>query len=121
MTDKNINEFYSKNFDSVLKELNHECDLLRDWFKKDFPECDLKLIVDVNQILRSFKITVRILMGEEMVQNRGFFENKIMLSEKDIINPSFMRAFFREFGNSYRIQISTAINRHYNQQRAIED
>ena len=121
MNKDEISDFYSKHFDRNLKELNHECDLLRDWFNKDFPESDLKLIVDVDNIRRTFTITVRILMGFEMVKNAGFFENKIVLQEKDIINPSFMRAFFKHFGNEYRKEIARAINAHYNREKAIEE
>lgn len=116
-----IAEFTGKYFDNLLKELYEECELLRKWFKRDFPESDLRVLVDADNIRRSFTITVRVLMGEEMVQNRGFFENKIVLSEKEIINPSFMRAFFKQFGNQYRKQIASAVNRHYQQEKANEE
>lgn len=106
--------------DGVLKELHHETQLLSDWFKLDFPESNLKVIVDVDNVLRSFTITTRVLMGSEMVDNAGFFQNKLTLREKDIINPSFMRAFFKEFNNQYREQIAGAVNRHYQQEKAIE-
>lgn len=115
-----IAEFYSKTMDGVLKELHHETQLLSDWFKQDFPESNLKVIIDVDNVLRSFTITTRVLMGAEMVDNAGFFQNKIQLQEKDIINPSFMRAFFKQFNNMYREQIAGAVNRHYVQERAIE-
>ncbi len=107
--------------DGVLKELHHETQLLSDWFKQDFPECNLKVIIDVDNIRRSFTITTRVLMGAEMVDNAGFFQNKLPLYEKDIINPSFMRAFFSEFNNRYREQIAGAINRHYLQEKEIEN
>jgi hypothetical protein len=115
-----VKEFHGKYLDGVLKELHHETQLLSDWFKQDFPESNLKVIIDVDNILRSFTITTRVLMGAEMVDNMGFFQNKIVLQEKEIINPSFMRAFFKEFNNNYRKQIAGAINRHYIQEKAIE-
>lgn len=120
MNKDKLDEFMGRYLEGTLRELNHECDLLREWFRRDFPESDLRVTVDVNNITRSFTITVRVLMGSEMVQNRGFFENKIVLREKEIINPSFMKAFFKEFGNAYRIQISNAVNAHYLRERAKE-
>lgn len=115
-----VQEFHGRYLDGVLKELHHETQLLSDWFKKDFPESNLKVVIDVDNILRSFTITTRVLMGAEMVNNAGFFQNIIKLQEKDIINPSFMRAFFKEFNNHYRKQIADAVNRHYLQEKAIE-
>lgn len=113
-------DFYQNNFDRNLKRLNDECDRLKTWFARDFPESDLRLIVDVDNICRTFTITLRVLMGEEMVQNRGFFENKVVLREKDIINPSFMDAFFLHFGHAYREEIQRAVNNHYRMEKARE-
>ena len=116
-----IQEFYSKHFDTTLKELYHEANLLSDWFKKDFPESDLKLIIDVDNIRRKFIITCRILMGDEMAHDRGFFENKVILEERDIIKPAFMKSFCRAMGNEYRQEIARKINSYYHQQKEIEN
>jgi hypothetical protein len=115
-----VKEFHGRYLDRVLKELHHETELLSKWFKQDFPESNLKVIIDVDNIKRSFTITTRVLMGAEMVDNMGFFQNIIKLQEKEIINPSFMRAFFKQFNGKYREQIAGAINRHYLQEKEIE-
>lgn len=109
-----IQEFFQKTFDNILKELHEEIGRLKTWMKQDFPESRLDVGVHVDNIRRTLTVTTRVLMGEEMVANRGFFENKLVLPEKRLINPSFMQAFFGEFNNEYRKQIANSINAHYN-------
>lgn len=103
----------TKNFDYVLKSLHHEIGLLKEWFKKDFPESRIECIVDANNILMIVTITVKVLMGKEMAGNRGHFQNKIVLKEEEVFDKSFMGKFFDMFGNAYRIEIARAINAHY--------
>lgn len=116
-----INQVYSRQMDDVLKRLHYEVGLLKEWFKRDFPESRLEVLVEANNITKDFTIKTKVLMGEEMVNNRGFFSNVLALKEKDLINPSFMGAFFDAFGNEYRKQISTAINTHYRNEKAKEE
>jgi len=113
ISDQEIKDFQGKYLGDIIQELQFEVGLLREWFRSDFPESDLKVVVDADNITRTLSITTSVLMGEEMVDNRGFFKNTLVLQEKEIINPLFMRGFFKEFNNGYRKQISEAVNRHY--------
>lgn len=113
ISDQEIKDFQGKYLGDIIQELQFEVGLLREWFRSDFPESDLKVVVDADNITRTLSITTSVLMGEEMVDNRGFFKNTLVLHEKEIINPLFMRGFFKEFNNGYRKQISEAVNRHY--------
>lgn len=63
MDKQQFDDFHGKYLKGVLEELQHEANLLREWFTRDFPESDLKVIVDVNNITKSFTITVRVLHG----------------------------------------------------------
>jgi hypothetical protein len=113
ISDQEIKDFQGKYLGDIIQELQFEVGLLREWFRSDFPESDLKVVVDADNITRTLSITTSVLMGEKMVDNRGFFKNTLVLHEKEIINPLFMRGFFKEFNNGYRKQISEAVNRHY--------
>lgn len=112
-------EWFSKRIDWALKQLHHEVGLLRDWFKRDFPESRLEVFVDVDNITHTFIVTTKVLTGIEMTPvNRGHFMNKLVLQEKDLIRPGFMEAFFEQFGTKYREQIASAINAHYNREKS---
>ena len=119
MTDNIAGEWFSKRIDHVLKQLHHEVGLLREWFKRDFPESRLEVLVDVDNITHTFTIVTKVLTGLEMTSvNRGQFQNKLVLYEKDLIKPGFMEAFFAQFNNEYRKQIAGAINNHYLQEKS---
>jgi hypothetical protein len=117
MNKQEILDFHGQYLDGTLKELHNEVGLLKAWFQKDFPESRLDVVVDVDNVKRSFAITTRVLMGSEMVSNRGYFQNHLVLREKDIINPSFMKSFYKHFNDEYRRQISDAINKHLHVER----
>lgn len=111
-------EWFSKHIDAVLKRLHFEVGLLREWFKRDFPESRLEVLVDVDNITHSFTVVTKVLTGTEMTPvNRGHFVNKLVLEEKDLIRPGFMEAFFDRFGNEYRKQISAAVNAFYHREQ----
>lgn len=120
-TDDSIQEFFQKTFDDILKELHYEIGRLKKWFNDDFPEARLDCLVDINNIVRTLTITTRVLMGEEVVKNRGYFENRLVLPEKRLIDPGFMRAFFEHFSDEYRREISTAVNKHYQTEKQKEN
>lgn len=111
-------EWFSKRIDGVLKRLHHEVGLLREWFKKDFPESRLEVMVDVDNITHTFTVITKVLTGTEMTPvNRGHFVNKLVLYEKDLIKPGFMEAFFGQFNFEYRRTIAGAINSFYHKER----
>lgn len=120
MNKDKIAEHFGKVFEGVLKEVHFESELLCQWFKRDFPESDMKIVVDVNNVTRSFTITVRVLMGREMANDIGFYEKALPMREKDIINPSFMKAFFKHYNGGFRKEIADFVNSYYHQQKEIE-
>ena len=96
------------------ERLQHEVSLLREWFKRDYPESDLRVNCDFNGVLFCLSIQVEVLMGDEVAKNRLFFKSKpIRLVEKQIRNEGFMEAFFRYFNEGMRKQIQSAFNKHY--------
>ena len=105
----------------IASRLSHETDRLREWFKIDYPESDLRVEADFNGVLFVLKIDITVLMGEETVekttQDRGYFKSTIRLLEKDLRNPSLMEGFFREFNTQVRKQIQNSFNSHYNLQK----
>lgn len=115
-----IAEHFAKVFENILKEVHFESELLCEWFKKDFPESDMKVVVDVNNVTRSFTITVRVLMGREMANDIGFYEKKLPMKEQDIIKPGFMKAFFKVYNGDFRKEIANFVNSYYQQQKEIE-
>lgn len=101
--------------------LNHEFDLLREWFKRDYPESDLRCDADFNGVLFCLSIRVSVLMGQEVAKDRLLFNSQpIRLVEKDLRNKGFMEAFFRYFNEGMRKQIQSAFNRHYSIQKEKE-
>ena len=96
------------------ERLQHEFSLLREWFKRDYPESDLRCESDFNGVLFCLSIQVSVLMGEEVAKDRLLFRsNPIRLVEKDLRNKGFMEAFFRYFNEGMRKQIQLAFNTHY--------
>lgn len=120
MNKDQVAEHFAKIFEGILKEVHYESSLLCEWFKKDFPESDMKIIVDVDNVYRSFTITVRVLMGREMANDIGFYEKKLPMKERDIIKPGFMNAFFKVFNGDFRKEISSFVNSYYQQQKEVE-
>lgn len=106
----------------ISERIEYETKLLREWFKKDFPESDLRVSCDFNAILFILKIEIEVLMGEEVTEgltgDRMFFKSRpIVLVEKDLRNRSLMEAFYKEFNPSLRKMIQGAFNRHYLEQK----
>lgn len=114
-----IAEQFGKIFENILKEVHFESELLCEWFKRDYPESDMKIVVDVDNIRRSFTITVRVLMGREMAKDIGFYDKRLPMYEKDIIKPGFMKAFFRHYNGDFRKEISNFVNSYYQQQKEL--
>ena len=112
-----VQDFYSKHFDTILKELDHEISLLKEWFTRDFPEATLRVFVDVDNIKRSFTLTTEVLSGREMAANLRALKNRVVFEEKDIIKPGFMKAFISHMQYPYRQEITRALNSHYHQER----
>lgn len=107
---------------SVADRVQHEVDLLREWFRRDYPESDLRAVCEFNGILFTLKITIEVLMGKEVTEdltgNRGFFRARpIFLTEKDLRDPGFMEEFYRVFNPEIRRLIQGSFNRHYLQQK----
>lgn len=115
--DANI-EWFTKRIEWALRRLHEEVGLLRDWFKRDFPESRLEVMVDVDNIRHRFVIVTKVLTGTEMTPvNRGHFVNQLVLEEKDLLRPGFMEAFFDRMAFEYRIQLASAINAHYRREK----
>lgn len=103
---------------NVAERLQYEVSLLREWFKRDYPESDLRVNCDFNGVLFSLNIQISVLMGEEVASDRLLFKSQpIRLVEKDLRNHSFMDAFFKEFNKQIRMQIQTAFNAHYQREQ----
>lgn len=119
MNREQVAEHFGKIFESILKEVHFESQLLCEWFQKNFPESDMKIVVDVDNIRRSFTITVRVLMGREMANDAGFYEKKLPMLEKDIIKPGFMRSFFKVYNGDFRKEIAQFVNSYYHQQQEL--
>lgn len=106
----------------IAGRLQHEVSLLREWFKRDYSESDLRVNCDFNGVLFSLSIEVTVLMGSEVAKDRLLFKsNPIRLVEKDLRNSSFMDQFYRAFQENLRKQISGAFNRHYEIQKMREE
>lgn len=112
-----VQDFYSKHFDSVLKALHDELGHLKEWFNRDFPEGTLRVFVDVDNIRRSFSITTEVLSGREMADNLRALKNKVTFEERDIIKPGFMKSFISAMQQPYRQEIARALNAHFQQER----
>lgn len=96
----------------TMDGLFNEVSLLREWFKREYPECELRIHVDLNKITLLLSIDIRVLTSKEVTDNQGFFECPIKISEKQFMNDRFMTSFLRSFNNELRKNISRAINNH---------
>lgn len=96
----------------TMDGLFNEVSLLREWFKKEFPECDLRIHVDLNKITLLLSIDVRVMTSKEVTDNQGFFECPIRISEKQFMNDRFMTPFLKSFNNELRKNISQSVNNH---------
>ena len=114
-----VQDFYSKHFDMILKELHDEIGHLKEWFNKDFPEATLRVFVDVDNIKRSFTLTTEVLSGREMAANLRALRNRVTFQERDIIKPGFIKAFISHMQHPYRVEISRALNAHFQQEREL--
>ncbi len=106
----------------IAERLKHETEVLKEWFKKDYPESELRVSCDLNGVLFCLSITIEILMGEEVTKeltdDRLYFKSRpIRLVEKDLRNRSLMEGFYKEFQPQLRKQIQGAFNRHYLEQK----
>ena len=105
----------------IMDGLFNEVSLLREWFKKEFPECDLRIHVDLNKITLLLSINIRVMTSKDVTDNQGFFECPIKISEKQFMNDRFMTPFLRSFNNELRKNISRAINNHLLMERMKND
>lgn len=102
----------------VMIPLQHEVDLLKEWFKKDYPESDLRVLCDFNAILHTLKIQLEVLAGEEVSENRLYFKaNPIVIGERDLRNEAFMYRFVKDFNQNVRPQLQHVFNTHYLQEK----
>lgn len=92
--------------------LFNEIGLLREWFKREFPECELRVHCDFNKITLNLSIDIRVMTSKIVSDNQGFFETPIKISEKQFMKDSFMTPFLRSFNTELRKNISRAINNH---------
>lgn len=100
--------YVNRTMDGIFNEVS----LLREWFKKEFPECDLRIHVDLNNITLLLSIDVRVMTSKEVTDNQGFFECPIRISEKQFMNDRFMTPFLRSFNDELRKNISQSVNNH---------
>lgn len=100
--------YVNRTMDGLLNEVS----LLREWFKKEFPECELRIHVDLNKITLLLSIDVRVMTSKEVTDNQGFFECPIRISEKQFMNDRFMTPFLRSFNDELRKNISQSVNNH---------
>lgn len=106
----------------IAERLQHEVSLLREWFKRDYSESDLRVDCDFNGVLFSLSIQVTVLMGTEVAKNRLLFKSSpIRLVEKELRNRSFMNQFYKAFQENLRKQIQSAFNRHYEIEKMREE
>ena len=105
----------------IMDGLFNEVSLLREWFKKEFPECDLRVHVDLNKITLLLSINIRVMTSKDVTDNQGFFECPIKISEKQFMNDRFMTPFLRSFNDQLRKNISRAINNHLLMERMKND
>lgn len=100
--------YVNRTMDGIFNEVS----LLREWFKKEFPECDLRIHVDLNKITLLLSIDVRVMTSRAVTDNQGFFECPIRISEKQFMNDRFMTPFLRSFNDELRKNISQSVNNH---------
>lgn len=98
--------------DRTMDGLFNEIGLLREWFKQEFPECELRVHCDFNKITLNLSIDIRVMTSKIVSDNQGFFETPIKISEKQFMKDSFMTPFLRSFNTELRKNISRAINNH---------
>lgn len=96
----------------VMDGLMNEIGLLRDWFKKEFPECELRVHVDFNKVTLALSIDIRVMTSKEVSDNQGFFETPIRISERQFMKDSFMSPFLAAFNTELRKNISRSVNNH---------
>lgn len=96
----------------TMDGLFNEVSLLREWFKREFPECDLRIHVDLNKITLLLSIDIRVMTSKLVSDNQGFFECPIRISEKQFMNDRFMTPFLRSFNDELRKNISQSVNNH---------
>lgn len=96
----------------TMDGLFNEIGLLREWFKQEFPECELRIHCDFNKITLNLSIDIRVMTSKVVSDNQGFFETPIKISEKQFMKDSFMTPFLRSFNTELRKNISRAINNH---------
>lgn len=102
--------------------LQHEVNLLEEWFKKDYPESKLRVSCDFNSILFVLKVQIELLMGEEVAKNRLHYKPRpIVISERELKDERLMFAFVKEFNKNVRGQIQQVFNTHYLREKQIEE
>jgi hypothetical protein len=105
----------------LAEALAHEVDLLKEWFKKDYPESELRVTSDFNALLYTLKIQIEVLAGEEVSKDRLYFKSTpIVLSERDLRNEALMYGFVKEFNKQVRIMVQNVFNKHYLEQKQKE-
>lgn len=105
----------------LAEALAHEVDLLHEWFKRDYPESDLRVLCDFNSLLYVLKIEIEVLMGEEVSTNRMYFKSTpIVLSELVLKNEAMMYGFVKMFNEQVRTMIQNVFNKHYIQEKQKE-
>lgn len=105
--------YVSRVMDGLMNEVEH----LRTWFKQDFPECELKIQVDLNKIYLDLSILIRVMTSKSVSDNQGFFETPIVITERQFMNDSFMTPFLKSFNEELRKNISRSINNHLANER----
>lgn len=108
--------YVTRVMDGLMNEVEH----LRTWFKQDFPECELKIQVDLNKIYLDLSILIRVMTSKSVSDNQGFFETPIVITERQFMNDSFMTPFLKSFNEELRKNISRSINNHLANERVLD-
>jgi len=108
--------YVSRTMDGLMNEVG----LLQKWFKEEFPECELRIHVDLNKIKLLLSINIRVMTSKEVTDNQGFFECPIKIPEKQFMNDRFMSPFLKSFNNELRKNISQSVNNHLIMERLKE-
>lgn len=108
-----------KHVDNTMRDLMEEISLLEIWFKQEYPEYRLTVEANLNKINMTFSLTFRVSTGREVSSNMGVYESKPVISERQFMDPRFMRDFSKAINSVLRTQIVKSMNDYYAKEKAL--
>lgn len=116
---KNLEGLFEQVYQNQFNDFLFEIFRIQEWFKKEYPEGDLRVHMNANNSKPSELLTIEttILTGKEMSDNQGLYKNKMVIKKDFWDDPIVMSGITLNLFEYYKKIISDTVNKHYKKEK----